>query len=67
MVAPIPSTNLLINFILLPNNHSISVANERSNCLAQASVSSLGLVDVDWVWLVALHLLVTRASQMSIG
>lgn len=49
MVAPIPSTNLLISFILLPNNHSISVANERSNCLAQASVSTLGLVDVDWV------------------
>lgn len=67
MVAPIPSTNLLISFILLPNNHSISVANERRNCLAQASVSSLGLADVDWVWLVALLLLVTRASQMSIG
>lgn len=67
MVAPIPSTNLLISFILLPNNHSILVANERSNCLAQASVSSLGLADIDWVWLVALLLLVTRASQMSIG
>lgn len=44
------------------------MANERSNCLAQASVSSLGLAVVGWVWLVALLLLVTRASQMmSIG
>lgn len=66
-VAPTPGTTLLISFLSLPNNHSISMANKRSNCLAQASVNSLGLADVGWWLCSSWSLMQVRCASADLG